>query len=106
MNSINTKRNIGIAEALNSLCPGAKWTCLGKTYDDIIWHDTSQSIPSEDEIINEISRLKTEYDNKEYQRLRAREYPSFAEQFDILYHGGYDEWKKTIDNVKQKYPKS
>lgn len=41
----------------------------------------------------------------EYQRLRAAEYPSFADQFDLLYHGGYDAWKAVIDNIKQKYPK-
>jgi len=40
-----------------------------------------------------------------YSKLREREYPSFAEQFDTLYHGGYDAWKATIDSVKAKYPK-
>jgi rhodanese-related sulfurtransferase len=40
-----------------------------------------------------------------YQTNRAAEYPSFAEQFDTLYHGGYDAWKATIDSVKAKYPK-
>jgi hypothetical protein len=41
----------------------------------------------------------------EYQRQRAAEYPSFADQFDLLYHGGYDAWKAAIDAVKTKYPK-
>jgi len=40
-----------------------------------------------------------------YKYQRAAEYPSFAEQFDTLYHGGYDAWKATIDSVKAKYPK-
>jgi len=40
-----------------------------------------------------------------YSQLREREYPSFAEQFNTLYHGGYDAWKATIDSVKAKYPK-
>lgn len=40
-----------------------------------------------------------------YQQQRAREYPSFADQFDLLYHGGYDAWKATIKAVKDKYPK-
>jgi hypothetical protein len=44
-------------------------------------------------------------DPNEYQRQRAAEYPSFAEQFDTLYHGGYDAWKATVDTVKTKYPK-
>jgi hypothetical protein len=44
-------------------------------------------------------------DPNAYKRQRAAEYPSFAEQFDTLYHGGYDAWKATVDAVKTKYPK-
>jgi hypothetical protein len=44
-------------------------------------------------------------DPEAYKYQRAAEYPSFAEQFDTLYHGGYDAWKATIDSVKAKYPK-
>ena len=40
-----------------------------------------------------------------YGDLRKAEYPSFADQFDLLYHGGYDAWKAAIDSVKAKYPK-
>lgn len=40
-----------------------------------------------------------------YQGQRAAEYPSFADQFDLLYHGGYDAWKAAIQTVKDKYPK-
>lgn len=41
-----------------------------------------------------------------YKELRAAEYPSFADQFDLLYHGGLDTWKAAIDVVKTKYPKA
>ena len=41
----------------------------------------------------------------QYKAQRAAEYPSFADQFDLLYHGGYDAWKAAIDAVKTKYPK-
>jgi len=40
-----------------------------------------------------------------YKEQRARAYPSFADQFDLLYHGGLDAWKAAIDAVKQEYPK-
>ena len=40
-----------------------------------------------------------------YKEQRARAYPSFADQFDLLYHGGYDAWKAAIDAVKTQYPK-
>jgi hypothetical protein len=40
-----------------------------------------------------------------YKYKRIKEYPSIADQFDILYHGGYDAWKQTIKSIKEKYPK-
>lgn len=40
-----------------------------------------------------------------YKAQRAAEYPSFADQFDLLYHGGYEAWKAAIQAVKDKYPK-
>ena len=40
-----------------------------------------------------------------YKAQRASEYPSFADQFDLLYHGGMDAWKAAIQTVKDKYPK-
>ena len=43
--------------------------------------------------------------SKTYAEKRAIEYPSFAEQFDLLYHSGFDVWKETIRAVKDRYPK-
>jgi hypothetical protein len=36
---------------------------------------------------------------------RASEYPSFADQFDTIFHDGLDAWKAQIQAVKDKYPK-
>jgi hypothetical protein len=44
-------------------------------------------------------------DPEAYKEQRQQAYPSFADQFDLLYHGGYDAWKAAIDAVKQEYPK-
>ena len=41
-----------------------------------------------------------------YAQKRAFEYPSFADQFDLLFHGGVDAWKAAIQAVKDKYPKA
>jgi len=41
----------------------------------------------------------------EYKTKRAAEYPSFADQFDLLFHGGIEAWKASIQAVKDKYPK-
>ena len=40
-----------------------------------------------------------------YKEKRRREYPSYADQFDLLYHGGIDTWKSEIKKIKDKYPK-
>lgn len=36
---------------------------------------------------------------------RQSEYPSFADQFDTIFHDGLDAWKAQIQAVKDKYPK-
>jgi len=42
----------------------------------------------------------------EYKSKRAAEYPSIVDQLDKIFHDGIDEWKETIQAVKDKYPKS
>jgi hypothetical protein len=41
-----------------------------------------------------------------YKYQRAKEYPSIVDQLDKIFHDGIDEWKETIQAVKDKYPKS
>ena len=40
-----------------------------------------------------------------YKAKRAAEYPSYADQFDTIFHEGLDVWKAQIQAVKDKYPK-
>jgi hypothetical protein len=40
-----------------------------------------------------------------YSELRAAAYPSFADQFDTIFHGGLDAWKAEIQAVKTQFPK-
>ena len=67
--------------------------------------DGSRVVIDQSLVAAEAQRIQAEYEAKQYQRDRAKEYPSFAEQFDLLYHGGYDAWKASIQSVKDKYPK-
>jgi hypothetical protein len=98
--------NIDITNAISSLVPGAKWAFQGEvTYENLTWLDTEIAKPSKAALDAEIIRLQTEYDNKEYQRNRASEYPSYADQFDTIFHEGIDAWKAQIQAVKDKYPK-
>lgn len=89
-------------DALLSLRPGAQWVFRG---DDLEWLDTEQTRPTDAEIAAEITRLQAEYDAKQYARNRAKEYPSYADQFDTIFHDGIDAWKAQIQAVKDKYPK-
>ena len=40
-----------------------------------------------------------------YKYQRAAEYPSYADQFDTIFHEGLDAWNAQIQAVKNKYPK-
>ena len=44
-------------------------------------------------------------DPETYKYQRAAEYPSIVDQLDKIFHDGIDEWKETIQAVKDKYPK-
>jgi hypothetical protein len=97
-----------ITKALVSLRPGAEWMLDGDRYEGLQWLDEVQTKPSKAEIVTELERLQTEYDAKEYQRLRAAEYPSLADQLDMQYHdalNGTTTWQDAINAVKVKYPK-
>jgi len=72
----------------------------------IHWHNIQDNeIPTQQEIDDEANRLKLEFESTQYQRDRKKSYPSFADQFDLLYHGGYDAWRTAIQTIKDKYPK-
>ena len=64
-------------------------------------------VPITDEEADEIRAANTKsiFDALSYAEKRRIEYPSFGEQFDLLFHGGMDAWKAAIQTVKDKYPK-
>ena len=93
------------ADALQSLRPMAQWTLRG---DELEWHDTEQTQPTEAEITAEVTRLQAEYDNNEYQRQRATAYPTIQEQLDMQYWDGVNgttTWADTVASVKSENPK-
>jgi len=71
-------------------------TAIYKDTQDFTWSQVSAKK----------AELQTAYDNNEYQRKRADEYPSIADQLDDIYHNGVDGWKATIKSTKDKFPKS
>jgi len=102
-----------IQRALISLRPGASWACNGETYDGLQWLEKpvwegGQKKPTKVEVEAEVARLQKEWEDTEYQRLRAKEYPDFKEYLDGLVKGDTEQMQAYIDAclaVKAKYPK-
>jgi hypothetical protein len=66
---------------------------------DVAYDANEQVVEYDQSLVNaEIAR--TAYIGK-----RQAEYPSFADQFDKIFHEGIDAWKAEIQAVKDKYPK-
>jgi len=71
----------------------------------ITWHDGNPTNITNQQILDKQVELKADYDAKQYQRDRAKEYPAWQDQLDDIYHNGVDGWKATIKATKDKYPK-
>ena len=93
------------AQAIASLRPNAEWSLYDNSV--LVWHDTEQTQPTEEEINTELTRLQTEYDAQQYARSRASEYPAIGDQLDALFHAGVfpADMAAQIQAVKDKYPK-
>ena len=97
---------IKIQEAIISINNNAEYSIKGTDIDtcEITWLNGTSEISKAD-IKTKMAQLKTTYDNNKYQRDRAAEYPTMADQLDDIYHNGIDAWKATIKATKDKYPK-
>ena len=95
---------ITIAEAIKSINSNAEFVYIEEDINTIEWHNGTTPISVSD-IQAKQTELQTAYDNAEYQRKRAKEYPSIVDQLDDIYHNGIDAWKATIKTTKDKYPK-
>jgi len=57
------------------------------------------------EVAYDKAAVQAYVDANAYKGKRAAEYPSYADQFDTIFHKGLDAWKAQIQAVKDKYPK-
>ena len=76
-----------------------------KVYENLVIHDDSKDKPTKKSLEDELKRMQDEFDAQDYARDRAKAYPSFADQFDQIFHEGIDAWKETIQAVKDAHPK-
>jgi hypothetical protein len=96
-----------IINAILKINPNAQFSYNDENIDTIQWHNGTQPIPA-NEILAKQQELITEYNSKQYQRDRAKDYPSIQEQLDMQYWdkiNGTNKWEEAINAVKQKYPK-
>lgn len=96
-----------IIEAILKLNPNAEVSVNADDINQITWHNGTTPIPA-NEILAKQQELITEYNSNKYQRDRAVDYPSLADQLDMQYWdkiNGTNKWQQAINAVKQKYPK-
>ena len=59
----------------------------------------------EKKLQEEVNKYSEQKKKTKYKIQRQMAYPSYADQFDTIYHQGLDAWKAEIKAVKDKYPK-
>lgn len=101
------QRTFDIPDALQSLCPTAKWYSPDGTWEGLVWESDDIPVPTRTEVDAEIARLQADWDENEYRRWRDVNYPPVGDQLDALYHAGVfpPEMAKRIAEVKAAYPK-
>ena len=101
--------------AIETLRSGASWTIIGEDdYENLQWLEKpvwegGQKKPTQAEVEAEVARLQKEWEDTEYQRLRAKEYPDVKEYLDGIVKGDAEQMQAYIDAclaVKAKYPKT
>ena len=96
-----------ILKSILAINPNASVSVNANDINQITWLNGTTPIPA-NEILAKQQELITEYNSNKYQRDRAVDYPSLADQLDMQYWdkiNGTNKWQQAINAVKQKYPK-
>ena len=97
-----------IIKAIFKINPIAQVIITGNDINncEIQWLNETNPIPKS--LIEEkLTELQAEYEAKQYQR--DRQYPSIADQLDMLYWdkvNGTENWLNSIESVKNRFPKA
>jgi hypothetical protein len=90
-----------IIKAILKINPTAQVTVNADDINQITWHNGTPPIPKE-QILAILPQLEKEIKTIEN---RVKEYGSWQDQLDEIYHKGIDAWKTRIQSIKAKYPK-
>ena len=96
-----------IIEAILKINPIAQVTVNAEDINQITWLNGTTPI-SKELILAKVAELQSEYKANQYQRDRAKNYPSIQEQLDLQYWdkiNGTNNWQDAINAIKAQYPK-
>ena len=96
-----------IIKSILAINPTAQVSISADDINTLVWENGTTPIPA-NEILAQQQELIAEYNSNQYQRDRAKDYPSIQEQLDMQYWdkiNGTNKWQQAINAVKQKYPK-
>ena len=96
-----------IIKSILAINPNAQVSVNAEDINQIEWLNGTKPISS-DKILAKQQELIAEYNAKQYQRDRAKAYPSIQEQLDLQYWdkiNGTNNWQNAINAVKAQYPK-
>jgi hypothetical protein len=94
-----------IARTILAIKSDAQVSVVNEDINQITWHDGNPTNITNEQILAKQAELQADYDAKQYARDREKEYPTWQDQLDYIYHNGIDAWKATIKVTKDKYPK-
>ena len=100
-----------VTQALLKLAPGASFSVKDENYDGITWLSPDIPKPSKSQVEAKIKELQKEWEDTQYQRDRAPQYPSLADFADAYYWAQKGDNTKMnayiaqCDEVKNQYPK-
>jgi hypothetical protein len=95
-----------IINSIKAINPNAEVSINADDINQITWLNNTQPIPANQILAKQIE-LQAEYEAKQYQR--DRQYPSIADQLDMLYWdkvNGTENWLNSIESVKNRFPKA
>ena len=90
-----------ISRAIKKINPAAQVSVNADDINQITWLNGTPPIPKE-QILAIIPQVEQEIKTIEN---RVKEYGSWQDQLDEIYHEGLDSWKTRIASIKAKYPK-
>ena len=97
-----------IIKSILAINPNAQVSVNAEDINQITWLNDTQPIP-DNQILAKQIELQAEYEAKQYQRDRQTQYPSIADQLDMLYWdkvNGTENWLNSIESVKNRFPKA